>query len=248
MPSQALAKSARERLILALDADTLDEALRLIDELREFVGVFKVGLQLFCNLGPSLFETLHAENISVFFDGKFLDIPNTVAGATRAIVSRSVEMFNVHATGGSAMLRATVEACEEICRQAGVRRPKVLGVTVLTSLGPAVLRDELGLAASLEEQVCRLALLAQRCRLDGVVASAWELCRLREACGPGFLLVTPGVRPTWSAADDQSRIVTPAQAIKDGADYLVVGRPITAAKDRRDAARRIVAEMQEALG
>lgn len=247
MTSAATGIAARDRVILALDTATLAEAQNLIDELREYVGVFKVGLQLFCNEGPSLFEALHKDGISVFFDGKFHDIPNTVAKATEAIVARGVWMFNVHTSGGAKMMKATVEACDATCKTTGMKRPKVIAVTVLTSIGQETLQGELGIQCTVDDQVRRLALLAKSAGLDGVVASAAEVPVLREACGPDFLLVTPGVRPAWAGADDQARIVTPHQAIKDGADYLVIGRPITGAADRRDAAKRIVEEIEQAL-
>lgn len=239
--------STKDKLILALDTETADQALQLIEELREYVGVFKVGLQLFCNAGPALLDRLNAEGVPVFFDGKFMDIPNTVAGATQAIVRRGVWMFNVHAHGGTKMMRAAVEACEAVCQETGALRPKIIAVTVLTSLGGAELKEEIGVERPLDRQVCALARLAKDAGLDGVVASAAEVSALRQACGADFLLVTPGVRPTWAAGNDQTRIVTPGDAIKVGADYLVVGRPVTGAKDRRDAAKRILDEMAAAL-
>lgn len=239
---------AKDRVILALDTPTLDEARRLIDELREHVGVFKVGLQLFSSHGPALIETLHHDSVAIFFDGKFHDIPNTVAGATEAIVARGVWMFNVHASGGSRMMRAAVTASEETCRKTGKQRPKAIAVTVLTSIAAETLNSELGVGCTVDSQVQRLAVLAQQSGMDGVVASAAEVPILRKACGQDFLLVTPGVRPQWAGADDQARIVTPYQAVKDGSDYLVIGRPITAAKDRVDAAKRIAAEIADALG
>jgi orotidine-5'-phosphate decarboxylase len=238
---------AHDRLILALDTPTLDAARVLIDQLRDYVGVFKVGLQLFSSHGPALFETLHKDGVQVFFDGKFHDIPNTVAGATEAIVARGVWMFNVHASGGSKMMKAAVAACETSCQATGKPRPKAVAVTVLTSIAAETMNGELGVGGSVDTQVRRLALLARQSGMDGVVASAAEVPILREACGPDFLLVTPGVRPQWSGADDQARIVTPYQAIKDGSDYLVIGRPIVAAQDRVDAAKRIAAEVAEAL-
>lgn len=239
---------AKERLILALDTDTVDDARRMIEELRSHVGVFKIGLQLFCNEGPALFEKLSADAVPIFFDGKFHDIPNTVAGAAAAIAARQVWMMNVHASGGKKMIKAAVDACQKVSLKLSIQRPKLIAVTVLTSIGQECLTDELGVPAKVDDQVCRLALLAKEAGADGVVASASEVVVLRQACGDDFMLVTPGVRPAWAGADDQSRIVTPFQAIKDGADYLVIGRPITAAADRRQAAARIIEEIEEAMG
>lgn len=241
-------QAARNRLILALDTSSAVDARSLIEQLHEFVGIFKVGLELFSSAGPGLLEELHREGIPVFFDGKFMDIPNTVARATEAVVRRGVFMFNVHASGGARMMRAAVEAAGRASQQNALVKPLSLAVTVLTSLGQAELTDELGIAAALEDQVVRLALLAKASGMNGVVASAAEVLRLREACGPDFVLVTPGVRPSWSVANDQVRVVTPAEAVRLGSDYVVVGRPVTAAADRRDAARRVLEEMEEALG
>lgn len=240
-------EAARKRLILALDTSSAGDARRLIEEMREFVGIFKVGLELFSSAGPDFLEELHREGIPVFFDGKFMDIPNTVARATEAVVRRGVFMFNVHASGGAKMMRAAAEAAARVSDENALKRPLSLAVTVLTSLGEAELKDELGIPAAVEDQVVRLALLAKESGMDGVVASAAEVLPLRAALGPDFVLVTPGVRPSWAAANDQVRVVTPAEAMSLGSDYVVVGRPITAAADRRDAARRVLEEMEEGL-
>jgi len=240
-------RAAKDRLILALDTVSALEARRLIDELRVYVGLFKVGLELFSRTGPALLEELHRDGVPVFFDGKFMDIPNTVARATEAIASIGVSMFNVHASGGSRMMQAAVQASAQAC--AGKRHPKPisLAVTVLTSLADADLNDELGVSANVEQQVCRLALLAKNAGMDGVVAAASEVVKLREVCGPDFLLVTPGLRPAWASKDDQVRVVTPADAMRFGSDYVVIGRPITAAADRREAAQRVLEEMEAVL-
>jgi orotidine-5'-phosphate decarboxylase len=234
-------------LILAVDCASAKEARQLIGELRDYVGLFKVGLELFSRTGPALLEELHREGVPVFFDGKFMDIPNTVARATEAITSVGVSMFNVHASGGSRMMQAAVEASSKTCAEKGLAKPISLAVTVLTSLGDADLNAELGIPATVEQQVCRLALLARNAGMDGVVASAGEVARLREVCGADFVLVTPGLRPAWASKDDQVRVVTPADAMRFGSDYVVIGRPITAAADRRDAAQRVLEEMQAAL-
>lgn len=237
----------RDRLIVALDTSSLDEAMTMVDDLKEVVSFFKVGLELYCHAGTRLFDFIEETGVQVFFDGKFHDIPNTVAGAARNVTRRQVRMFNVHATGGRKMMEAAGQASAEAAREIGKPRPILIAVTVLTSLSEEELAGELSVSVPMTEHVIDLARLAKSAGLDGVVASAREARPIREALGEDFVIVTPGIRPAWSAKDDQSRIVTPSQALEDGADYLVVGRPITRAGDRKDAARRILEEMDQAL-
>lgn len=239
--------SAKERLILAVDTSTLEGARRIVDELSEYVGVFKVGLELLMNEGPQVLNLFQERQLNVFFDGKFLDIPNTVAKATEGVARAGVRMFTVHASGGSKMLRACADAATKGATEAGKSVPISLGVTVLTSMDQAMLTDELNVSKTVGEQVLSLAELCRKSGITGIVASAEEVQQLRTALGASMVLVTPGVRPTWAEANDQSRIVTPSDALRRGADYLVIGRPILAAPDRKDAARRIIAEMEEAL-
>lgn len=239
--------SARDRLILAVDTSSVDEARRLVDELHEYVGVFKVGLELFMNGGPQVLKLFHQLHLKTFFDCKLLDIPNTVAKATEAVARLEAFMFTVHATGGAKMLSACAQAASKTASDAGLRQPLSLGVTVLTSLDAHMLKQELNVSCPLNEQVVSLAGLCRDNGIKGIVASAAEVKELRTKFGDSLVLVTPGVRPTFAEANDQSRVVTPAQALKDGADYLVIGRPITAAQDPVDAVKRIVDEMREAL-
>lgn len=240
---EASTLTSKERLILALDAESLDDARRWMEALRDEVGLFKVGLELFSRYGSQILEIMEKENIPYFFDGKFMDIPNTVAGASRALVGKNIKMFNVHALGGSDMMKAALKAAEDEAEKKKVDRPLVIAVTILTSLTRDVLEEEIGIKQSVEASVGRLALLTYRAGLDGVVCSANEVQTIRKLCGNKFLTVTPGIRPSWSGDDDQRRIVTPSQAIKNGSDFIVVGRPITRAKDMVDAARRVVEEM-----
>jgi orotidine-5'-phosphate decarboxylase len=234
----------RERLIVALDVSTLEQARSLVAELHDLAGMFKVGLELFCSHGPRAVETVLEQGGRVFLDLKYHDIPNTVAGAARAAVRMGVSMFNVHIAGGAEMMKAALEAAR---REAGSEvAPRILGVTVLTSLGADQLRDELGLVRPPQEQVVFWAKQARDCGMSGVVASPQEIRTVRQHCGDGFLIVTPGIRPAASSSDDQKRIGTPGEALHSGADYLVVGRPITRAPDPRQAALAIIEEMEAA--
>jgi orotidine-5'-phosphate decarboxylase len=238
--------TAREKLIVALDVPTAEAGLRLADRLEGRVGMFKVGLENFTAEGPVLVRFLTAKGMQVFLDLKLHDIPNTVRSAACAAAHLGVSIFNVHASGGRKMMEAALEGAVEGARDRGGRRPLVLAVTVLTSLAAEDLAG-LGISGSPEEVVVRLAQLTREAGLDGVVASPREIAALRNAMGPDFVIVTPGIRPAAAGADDQVRIATPASAIQAGASYLVVGRPIAAAADPATAADAIVAEMGHAL-
>jgi orotidine-5'-phosphate decarboxylase len=236
--------TTRERIIVPLDVMTVEHALAIVEETRPYVGVYKVGLELFSNVGPIILDELKKKNVPVFFDGKFHDIPNTVSGAVRAITSLGVFMLNVHAAGGAEMLKQAAETCKKTASECNLLPPKLLGVTILTSIDDNTLRNDLGWNEESKHLVTRLALLCKKCGLDGVVASANESQSIRQACGPNFLIVTPGIRPAWSQAQDQKRVTTPKEALSNGSDYLVVGRPITEAKDRGEAAKRLLTEIE----
>lgn len=229
-----------DRIFVALDTTDLDRALALGRGLKGFIGGVKVGKEFFTALGPAGVGALGELGLPVFLDLKFHDIPATVAGAVRAALALKPFIINVHASGGAAMMRAAVEAADGPAP--AFNKPLVVAVTVLTSLADEDLAAT-GVAGDAAAQVLRLAGLAKRSGLDGVVCSAHEAEALRAALGDDFKLVVPGIRPQWAAADDQKRIVTPAEAVAKGADYLVIGRPITAADDPADAARRIAAEL-----
>jgi len=233
--------NGRDRLIVALDTPDAEKTRVLVQKLGDSVGFYKVGKELFTAVGPSIVGELVAGGKKVFLDLKFHDIPNTVAGAVRSAASLGVSLLTVHASGGSKMLQAAAEAAAQ-----SETRPTVLAVTVLTSLATADL-EEIGISGGVEAQVLRLATLALNAGCGGIVASAQEASSLRRALGTAFTLVTPGIRPAGSVAADQARVVTPEAAIRAGADYLVVGRPITAADDPVESAHTILRQIELAF-
>ncbi len=220
----------KDRLIIALDVASVSEARRIVRLLRQEISVFKVGLQLYTLGGPDVIRMVHDEGGKVFLDLKFHDIPNTVARACEAAASLGVFMMNLHASGGREMLEAAVASVKNL-----KKRPILLGVTVLTSRA---------VGGGLEELVVSLASLCRDARLDGVVCSAFEAAAVRKRCGQDFVIVTPGIRPAGSLANDQKRIATPSEAVSGGADYLVVGRPVLTAKDPIEVVRSLMNEIQ----
>ncbi len=237
-------EEAAKRLVVALDTTHRGEAERLVQVLRGVVGVFKVGLEAFTSLGPSFVQWLVEQGEKVFLDLKLHDIPHTVERAAYACARLGVAMFNVHAAGGGEMM-AAARAGAEAGTPPGHETPLVLAVTVLTSLDEKALQ-ELHLPGSAGQRVRHWAQLAQKAGLSGVVCSAQELAFLRVDFPPPFVLLTPGIRPAGSAVGDQRRVATPAHAVRQGADFLVVGRPITQAPDPRAAAEAVLAEMAQA--
>jgi len=234
----------KNRLIVALDVKTADEAQRLVDMLRGIAGMFKIGSQLFTATGPTFVREIVSSGERVFLDLKFHDIPNTVAAAGVEATRLGVSIFNVHAAGGSEMMRRTAGAVAESAQADGLTRPSIIAVTVLTSADQTTLA-EVGWSATPENLVGRLSLLAEAAGMDGVVASPREVGIVRSAVKePSFIVVTPGVRLEGAALGDQHRVTTPREAITAGADYLVVGRPIIEAPDPARAALRIIDEME----
>jgi len=227
-----------ERLIAALDVRSLDEAKAMVDRLIPAVRIFKVGLGLFTLCGPAAVKMVNDKSGKVFLDLKFHDIPNTVASAVKSASDLGVFMLNVHSLGGSEMMRKAAEAVKGLSE-----RPLILGVTILTSMDQRAI-GEVGIGRGMEGEVLNLATMAKDAGLDGVVASPQETSAIRKRSGKDFIIVTPGVRPERAAAGDQKRIATPAEAIKAGADYIVVGRPIIEADDPAEAARKIIEEMK----
>jgi orotidine-5'-phosphate decarboxylase len=239
----------RSSLIVALDFDSLSTALRFASQISDLVGMFKIGSQLFTTAGPEAVRQVAKLGADIFLDLKFHDIPNTVAGAVLAAAALPrLQLVNVHALGGTAMMHAAVQAVSAGVPM-GADRPRLLAVTLLTSMDAKTVR-EVGIGGPPNSRVVKLAKLAQKAGVDGVVASVQEAKAIRKACGRDFLIVTPGVRPkgkdTDSQKDDQARTATPREAIRAGADFIVVGRPILAAADPRAAAQEIVDEIASA--
>ncbi|HKP39062.1 MAG TPA: orotidine-5'-phosphate decarboxylase [Pyrinomonadaceae bacterium] len=236
---------AKDKLIVALDVDTVQRALELVERLRDTVGMFKIGMQLFTAAGPDIVRRIVDQGSEVFLDLKYHDIPNTVGLAAVEATRLGVSLFNVHASGGREMMLRTAEAVAQTAAREGLRKPRVLGVTLLTSLDTDALAA-VGIEAEAESLVAKLALVAADCGLDGVVASAREIRIVREAVSRSdFLIVTPGIRSARNASDDQRRTMTAADAIRAGADYLVVGRPVIADENPRHAAEQLVKEISE---
>ena len=234
--------AAQNKIIVALDVETMAEALRLVEILHADVGAFKIGKQLFTAAGPDAVRRIHERGGKIFLDLKFHDIPTTVAKASVEAARLGVFMFNMHALGGTAMMRESVQAV----RQISGPQPLMIAVTVLTSLGEGDLQP-LGITLPVGELVVRLARLARDAGMNGVVASPREIGLIKKACGPEFLVVTPGIRPASSDANDQKRAMTPGEAVQAGADFIVVGRPITHAPDPLAAAEKIAEEIASAL-
>jgi orotidine-5'-phosphate decarboxylase len=235
-----------DKLILALDVSEFDYAIELIDKFSTYVGIFKVGLELFTAAGPSIIDEIHKRGKKVFLDLKFHDIPTTVAKAGIVAARRGIFMFNVHASGGLDMMRRCRDDVVNVCLRENLDRPRIIAVTVLTSMSREVLRDQAGIQHSLNTHVRHLSGMALKAGLDGVVASGNEAAMIRSHCGRGFLIVTPGIRPSWADKDDQMRTMTPKQALREGADYLVMGRAILNQDDPIRAVELINSEIATA--
>ncbi len=232
-----------QRLIVALDFHTMEDVRSYVERLGDTVSFYKVGMELFYSAGGEVVSYLKQQHKQVFLDLKLHDIPNTVAEGLCSLMHLGADILNLHAQGGYTMMKTAAERVKQEAHRLGIEPPKLIAITVLTSIDQ---EDWQGLGQPMEirEQVVRLAKLAKKAGLDGVVASSQEAAAIREACGPEFLIVTPGIRPAGSALNDQSRIATPSSALQNGASHLVVGRPIRLAKNPEDAAKKIIKEME----
>ena len=231
------------RLIVALDVHAMPDVRSLVESLGDSVSYYKVGMELFYRVGSEVLTYLHENKKSVFLDLKLHDIPNTVAEGLCSLMEFQADMLNVHASGGYEMMRTAVERVHKKAAQDGIPAPKLIAVTILTSIGSDDWR-EMGFSQEIRTQVIRFATLAKKAGMDGVVASPKEAMAIREACGQEFLIVTPGIRPVGANSNDQSRVATPAVALQNGATHLVVGRPIRAAKNPKEAAEAIIREIE----
>ncbi len=234
---------SQNQLIVALDVENLEAANKLVTMLSDTVKWFKIGKQLFTAVGPASVKLLHESKKNIFLDLKFHDIPNTVAGAVASATKIGANIINIHASGGLEMMRVAAEVAEKQASELDIPMPILLGVTLLTSIDEENFHRDFGTQRKLADQVAYLAELSQKAGLDGVVASPLEIELIRKVCGDDFVIVTPGVRPAWAASNDQQRVMTPAEAIAAGADYIVVGRPITASDSPPEAARTILQEI-----
>lgn len=232
-----------ERIILALDVPGYDEAVDIVERFRDEIEIFKVGSELFTAAGPDIVKKIHSMGKKVFLDLKFHDIPTTVSKAALVAARLGIFMFNVHTLGGFDMMEKAVKSVTEFSIEKNIGRPKMIGVTILTSMDQRTMQDELGIGLRMTAQVKHLAGLAKRAGLDGVVASPEDAHMLRSRFGKDFLIVTPGIRPSWIKKDDQKRTLTPKEAFRRGADYIVIGRAITAQPHPVDALKRIAQEI-----
>jgi orotidine-5'-phosphate decarboxylase len=235
--------SAGDKLILALDVPEYRHALELVAMFDDYIRIFKVGLELFIAAGPKIVEDINKKGKKVFLDLKFHDIPNTVSKAALVAARLGLHMFNIHTSGGLEMMKRCRDSVIETCLKENIERPKMLGVTVLTSLSKEVLKNETGVHYSLNTHVRNLSSLAFKAGLDGVIASAKEATMIRKHFGKEFIIVTPGIRPSWTPPDDQKRTATPREAVKAGSDYLVMGRGILQQDDPLKAAELITLEI-----
>lgn len=238
---------AKERICLALDVDTIEEAENFVRRLSPWVGVFKVGSHLFSSgKGAKIINSIQATGADVFLDLKYHDIPNTVANAARIATNMGILMFNVHALGGSQMMQMVAEAVHEEAAKNNLRKPIALAITILTSMSQEDLKKDLLIDISLKDYVNHLALLTKKSGLDGIVCSPKEISLIRNTCGDDFKIVTPGIRPSWIVnKDDQKRITNPKEAIINGADYIVIGRPVLTANSPEKAAEKILTEISQ---
>ncbi len=238
---------AKDRIILALDVDTMDDVIKYVEMLKDYVGFFKVGLPLMISCGFEAIQVIKDHGGKVYFDGKFQDIPNTIAQAATNLMAKGIDFFNISAAGGSKMLVNTVNACNTYAKKNDLEQPIILGVTLLSSFGQKTLTNELGVEMNISKYVLKLSTMAKEAGLSGVIAPDTDAAQIKKELGEDFIVVCPAVRPTWAIVNDQIRIVSPTDAILSGADYIIIGRPITHAADPTAAAKLVIAEIEDAL-
>ena len=238
---------AKDRIILALDVDNINDVIKYVDLLKDYVGFFKVGLPLFISCGFQAVDVIKEHGGKVYFDGKFQDIPNTIAQASTNLMSKGIDFFNISATGGSKMLINTINACNTYAKNHEIEPPIILAVTLLSSFGQKTLTNELGIDMNISKYVLKLSEMAKEAGLSGVVAPDTDAAQIKKELGDDFIVVCPAVRPTWAIVNDQIRIVSPTDAILAGSDYIIIGRPITYAADPTAAAKLVIAEIEDAL-
>lgn len=239
--------TANERIILALDVDDLKEAEKLVLELKDYVGYFKIGLQLFTSYGFSAIKMVKDNGGKVYCDLKFHDIPNTVSNACSNLIKHNIDFFNLHLQGGSKMVAQVVKTAKETSKALNTEPPTILGVSLLSSFGQRTLTEELGVEKNIEDYIMQLTKIAKNNGLDGVIAGASEAKKIRKEFGEDFIILCPATRPTWAAVNDQVRVDTPTEAINSGVDFMVIGRPITDAQDKIAAINLIIEEINSAL-
>ncbi len=232
----------KDKIIFALDVEHFGEAQQWVNRLKDRIGIFKVGKQLFTHAGPKVVDMIRQKGQKVFLDLKYHDIPNTVAKAGEEATRLGVAMFNLHALGGVEMMKKTVEASRSVAKELGIPKPIILAVTILTSMDQDSMK-EVGIQGPIQDEVGRLASLSLKAGVDGVVASPQEIGIIRQKCGEKFLIVTPGIRHPSDKKDDQKRTMSPKEAITAGANYLVIGRPIKEAKDPLEAVQKIIEDI-----
>ncbi len=238
---------AKERIILALDVDSIDDVIKYVEMLKEYVGFFKVGLPLLTACGFEAIDIIKEHGGSVYFDGKFQDIPDTIAKACINLMKRGINFFNISSTGGSKMLSNTIISCRNYAKKNNMEMPVILAVTLLSSFGQKTLTNELCVDMNISNYVLKLSKIAKEAGLSGVVAPDTDAVKIKQELGNDFIVVCPAVRPTWAIVNDQIRIVSPTDAIKAGADYIIIGRPVTHAQDPISAAKLIINEIDDAL-
>jgi len=237
-------ENIKKKLVLALDVEEIETAKALVDELSPYIGTFKVGLQLFCGYGLEIVNYIKEKNSNFFLDVKLHDIPNTVEKASFNVIKNGANFFNVHATGGVEMMKAAKKGAYDAAQKYNREKPLILAVTILTSINETILENELLNKNKVEDMVLQLAKNTKEAGLDGVVASANELKIIKKELGQDFVVLTPGIRPTWSLKDDQKRVATPQSAIKDGADFIVLGRAITNSDNKIEAIKKVYEEIE----